>query len=100
MCGGVCVLVGAAVFKTVERQELPLVGSIPIRLRYLRICALHPLWRNGNPTIARRADSHGRSRFFPVVSDALRDRNPGYPAYPAAGIAARVPEPSRHERMP
>jgi hypothetical protein len=34
--GGVFVLVGGAVFKTVERQPLSLVGSIPIRLRYLR----------------------------------------------------------------
>src|SRR4051794_38656256 len=36
--GGVLVLVGGAVFKTVERQSLSLVGSIPIRLRYLRAC--------------------------------------------------------------
>ena len=32
--GGVSVLVGGAVFKTVERQSLSLVGSIPIRLRH------------------------------------------------------------------
>ena len=34
--GGVSVLVVGAVFKTVERQPLSLVGSIPIRLRHLR----------------------------------------------------------------
>ncbi len=35
--GGVFGLVTGAVFKTVERQMLSLVGSIPIRLR-------HPFW--------------------------------------------------------
>jgi hypothetical protein len=38
--GGVLVLVGGAVFKTVERQSLSLVGSIPIRLRHLRFCSV------------------------------------------------------------
>jgi hypothetical protein len=34
MCqGGVSGLVTGAVFKTVERQELSLAGSIPVRLR-------------------------------------------------------------------
>ena len=36
--GGVFVLVGGAVFKTVEAEDLGLVGSIPIRLRHLRFC--------------------------------------------------------------
>jgi hypothetical protein len=37
--GGVSALVGGAVFKTVERQSLSLVGSIPIRLRHLSGCS-------------------------------------------------------------
>ncbi|GAQ32339.1 hypothetical protein MPS_0719 [Mycobacterium pseudoshottsii JCM 15466] len=32
--GGVSGLVTGAVFKTVERQLLPLAGSIPVRLRH------------------------------------------------------------------
>jgi hypothetical protein len=32
--GGVSGLVTGAVFKTVERQTLPLAGSIPVRLRH------------------------------------------------------------------
>jgi hypothetical protein len=32
--GGVSGLVIGAVFKTVERQTLPLAGSIPVRLRH------------------------------------------------------------------
>jgi hypothetical protein len=35
--------VGGAVFKTVERQSLSLVGSIPIRLRHLRFCSVRRL---------------------------------------------------------
>jgi hypothetical protein len=35
--------VGGAVFKTVERQSLSLVGSIPIRLRHLRFYCFRPL---------------------------------------------------------
>lgn len=33
--GGVSGLVTGTVFKIVERQELPLAGSIPVRLRHL-----------------------------------------------------------------
>jgi hypothetical protein len=35
--------VGGAVFKTVERQSLSLVGSIPIRLRHLRFYSVRRL---------------------------------------------------------
>lgn len=34
--GGVSGLVAGAVFNTVERQALPLAGSIPVRLRHPR----------------------------------------------------------------
>src|SRR5206468_2602443 len=45
--GGVFVLVGGAVFKTVERQSLSLVGSIPIRLRDLRFYSVRRPSRTG-----------------------------------------------------
>lgn len=35
--GGVRVLVGAAVFKTVVAEDLGQGGSIPLRLRYLQV---------------------------------------------------------------
>jgi hypothetical protein len=36
--GGVSVLVGGAVFKTVVAEDLGQGGSIPLRLRYLQVC--------------------------------------------------------------
>ena len=45
---GVPVLVGGAVFNTVEAEDLGLGGSIPLRLRYQQVCSFpSPGWRPG-----------------------------------------------------
>ena len=40
--GGVRVLVGPVVFKTIEAGVPRLAGSIPVRLRHLRFCGCEP----------------------------------------------------------